>query len=93
MVLVVDDKSKDKDIDDATTNIEFKKQYLLANWTWLSQAQRTEKKQQIKMMEMNREYLVNAKIGKTLIRKPSLYNPIPQTEEEKQKLLELIDSV
>ena len=93
MVLVVDDTSKDKDIDDATTNIELKKQSLLDNWVWLSSAQRTEKKQQIKMMEMNREHLVNAKIGKTTVRKRSLYDPIPLTEEEKAALMRLIDSV
>lgn len=93
MPLVVDDKSKDKDIDDATTNIEIKKKSLLDNWTWLTEAQRREKKEQLKMMEFNREYLINKKIGKTVERKPSLYDPIPQTELEKRKLLELIDSV
>jgi hypothetical protein len=93
MVLEVNDTSKDKDIDDATSNIDFKRQYLLANWTWMTETERRQRKQQIKMMEDNREHLINAKIGKTTVRKRSLYDPIPQTEEEKQELLDLIDSV
>ncbi len=93
MVLIVDDKSKDKDIDDATTNIDLKRLYLMQNWTWLSSAKRSELKQQIVMMENNREHLVNSRFGKTMANRKSLYDEIPQTEEEKKKLLELIDSV
>jgi hypothetical protein len=93
MVLIVDDKNKDKDIDDITANIEFRKQYLLQNWTWLSKEERTEKKQRLVMLENNREKLVSSKLGRNLVRRRSLYDPIPQTEEEKKKLLELIDSV
>ncbi len=63
------------------------------NWTWMSESERKERKFWIARMEDNRERLINAKTGKTTVRKKSLYDPIPQTEEEKRKLLELIDSV
>jgi uncharacterized protein (DUF2344 family) len=91
--MIIDDKSKDADIDKVTDNIEFNKQALLENWTWLSEEKRREKKERIKMMEGVREVLVNKKIGKTVHRMKSLYDPIPLSKSEIEELYALIDSV
>ena len=89
----INDTSKDTLIDDATAKIEAKRLYLMQNWSWMTESERKDRKEQLKMMEDNREHLVAAKAGKTVKRIKSLYDPIPQTEDEKRKLLELIDSV
>ncbi len=93
MPLIVDDKSKDTEIDRATEVIEIKKNYLMNNWAWMTRAQRLEKKYWISECEKNREKLIEKKLGKTIKRMPSLRATEPQTALEKQLLLDLIESV
>ena len=93
MTLIVDDKSKDTEIDRATEVIEIKKNYLLNNYTWMSKEERLDRKFRIKLIEENREKLIEKKLGNTIQHKPSLYQPGLMPELEKQLLLDLIDSV
>jgi len=93
MVLIVDDKSKDAEIDRATEVIEMKRKYLMENYTWMSKEERMDKKFWLNECEKNREKLINERVGKTTKRVPSLKVPGPMPDLEKQLLIDLIESV
>jgi len=93
MVLVIDDKSKDAEIDRATEVIEMKRKYLMENYTWMSKEERMDKKFWLNECEKNREKLINERVGKTTKRVPSLKVPGPMPDLEKQLLIDLIESV
>jgi hypothetical protein len=94
MVLVVDDKSKDEVLDKIMDKIILLQKEYHDKRGWLGWERRAAIREEIAKHAMNYNSIIVKRSDRAAPnRLPSLYQPGPQSELEKQLLLSLIDSI